>query len=198
MKIAHLLRVLVGGVGFTLAATASSAATLSYQWTLQSGLHSVSGLIEGLIDDSSNQSVTGFSITASTLGGIGEFDITKADKNKDFTVASGIISSGHLKFVDIGDKTVLSPELDFELKWKDGEIDRFIFKSDNGLKNGDWTLDFSKAGVLSSFAPIVVPDPVAPITSLPAVPVPASMPLFLVGIGAFVLLHFRKSNGRSI
>jgi hypothetical protein len=144
-----------GLIGLGLSASAASASTVSFLWTIASGGYSVSGWFTSLQDNTSGQSVTGVGIFASTLGGTGIYDVADAEKNKDFALSNGAILAGHLKFKKIGNQTIASPQIDFEMKWENSEIKIAKFQIDNGQRGGNFKLDFkADSGVFTVSEPL--------------------------------------------
>jgi hypothetical protein len=183
MHFARFISTVILAASTSLFSGSSEAATVPYEFSFSLGVHQITGQISGLLDNAEDQTVSGFSIASATLPVAGVFNIANANKNEDFSLANGLIDSGHLKFGKVGEKTAAEPEFTFEVKWKDGVLDKFKFESDNGTKKGDLKFDFKDDGVLFSMGPATNAAPVIPATPpLLPVPLPAGGVLFLTGL----------------
>lgn len=201
MKLRNIVALFFAGFGVISFSSLAVAATITYKWTLSLDAYSVTGEFGGLIDGIQNQSVSAASITQSNLGGVGILTIDGADINRDFFVFEGQVLDGNLKFKSIGDGTVDSPETEFELKWKDGELKTAKFKSDNGEKADNVALDFKDNGVIFSLSQQSVffgedkdfaESLIYHSDQVSSVPLPSGLPMLLLGITGLAILRSRQ------
>lgn len=196
-----MLQVIVRGLAtvfFVVFCQVAAAATIAFDWSIGSEGDLLSGQIAGLLDNTEGQAVSQVSFVQSTVPIFGPIDIAMAKKNRDFNVINGQIVSGHLKFDKLGAGTIASPFVSLEMKWRNGQLNTFMFDIDDGTRGGRRKIDFKKGGTVFAVAPEQPVDPdVGTDTGLIPVPLPASGVLLLAALFALTVLRRLKKLGAS-